>query len=397
MGPPAKAPRRTLLRRRPVVDSGPDPPIHGAARLDRKTKNLVKRLGAGDVAVIDHADLDRIAAEDLAASGARAVVNLAPFSTGAYPNAGPLLLARAGVRLIEAPAAPLFEELRDGDMVVIEGGEVRRDGAVLAAGRALTVDDLTAQLEHQRERIDEALAAFAENTIAHIRDEGELLAGGIELPRTRTAFRDRHVLIVVRGPTYRKDLRALRAYIGDVRPVLVGVDGGADAIIEEGLAPDVVLGDMDSASDAALRSGAELIVHAYPDGRAPGRERLERLGLDHLTVPAPATSQDVAMLLAFEKGAALIVSVGAHFNLIEFLDKSRAGMSSTFLTRLRVGETLVDAKGVSRLYNPGVSGRQLMLFLAVSLVLIAIMVLTLPALENLVELLWLKLKVLLGL
>jgi uncharacterized membrane-anchored protein len=177
----------------------------------------------------------------------------------------------------------------------------------------------------------------------------------------------------------------------------VGVDGGADAIIEAGYEPDVILGDMDSASDSALRCGAELVVHAYPDGRAPGRERLERLGLEHLVIPAPATSQDVAMLLAFEKGAALIVMVGAHFNLVEFLDKNRAGMSSTFLTRLRVGETLVDAKGVSRLYNPGISGLQLALISAVALLVIVIVVLVSPGLENLFDLIWLKIKVLLGL
>jgi uncharacterized membrane-anchored protein len=370
--------------------------VQGVARLGRKTKDLVKRLGPGDVAIIDHSDLDRIAAEDLVATGVKAVVNVAPFSTGRYPNAGPLLLASVGVSLLEVPGALLFDELRDGDAVVVDGGALRRERTVLAAGRALTVEVLSAQLAEQRERVDEALAAFAENTIAHVREEGELLTGEIELPETTTSFRDRHVLIVVRGTTYRKDLRTLRAYIGDVRPVLVGVDGGADALREEGLKPDVILGDMDSASDEALRCGAELIVHAYPDGRAPGRERIERLGLPHVTIPAAATSQDVAMLLAFEKGAGLIVSVGAHFNLIEFLDKNRAGMSSTFLTRLRVGETLVDAKGVSRLYNPGVSGMQMMLFLVASLVLIAIVVITSPVIENLFELIWLKIKVLLG-
>ena len=389
---------RFSLRRRPQVTPGaPAAPIRGTARLGKKTKNLVKRLRPGEIAVIDHADLDRIAAEDLAASGVSAVVNVAPFSTGRYPNAGPLLLAQAGVQLVDAPAAPLFEELRDGESVVVEAGEVRRGEAVLASGRALSVADLTEQLSQQRERIDEALAEFAENTMAHVREEGELLAGSIDLPHTRTEFRDRHVLIVVRGTTYRSDLRALRAYLGDVRPVLVGVDGGADALLEEGLEPDVILGDMDSASDAALQSGAELIVHAYPDGRAPGTERLAELGLDHLRIPASATSQDVAMLLAYEKGAALIVMVGAHFNLTEFLDKDRAGMSSTFLTRLRVGETLVDAKGVSRLYNPGVGGRQLALFALVSLILISVVILSLPGLSNLSELIWLKIKVLLGL
>jgi uncharacterized membrane-anchored protein len=373
-----------------------DAAIHGSARLGRRTKQLVKRLDPADVAIIDHADLDRIAAEDLVATGVRAVVNVAPFSTGRYPNTGPLFLARAGVRLIDAPAAPLFEELRDGDPVMIVGGEVRRNGSVLAAGRVLAVSELTDQLEDQRRRIDEALAAFAENTMSRLREEGELLAGRIELPRTRTRFRDRHVLIVVRGTSYRKDLRVLRAYIRDVRPVLVGVDGGADAILEAGWKPDVVLGDMDSASDEALRSGAELVVHAYPDGRAPGRQRLEQLGLEHAILRGVGTSEDVAMLLAHDKGAGLLVSVGAHFNLVEFLDRKREGMSSTFLTRLRVGELLVDAKGVSRLYNPGFSTGQMALFFVAALVLLAIVIATTRPLNDLVDLIWLKLKIILG-
>jgi uncharacterized membrane-anchored protein len=386
---------RSLFRgRRPR--SGPPDTIQGSARLGRRTKLLVRHLGAADIAIIDHADLDRIAAEDLVATGVPAVVNVAPFSTGRYPNAGPLTLAQAGVRLVEAPAAPLFEELRDGDPIAIHRGEVRCNGTVLASGRVLSVGELAEQLAEQRERIDTALADFTANTMSHVREEGALLAGGMELPRTRTRFRDRHVLIVVRGSTYRKDLRALGPYIRGVRPLMVGVDGGADAVLEAGWKLDVVLGDMDSASDAALRSGAELIVHAYPDGRAPGADRVERLGLDHTVVKSVGTSQDVAMLLAHEKGAGLIVSVGAHFNLVEFLERSRAGMSSTFLTRLRVGELLVDAKGVSRLYNPGVTGRQLSLFLAASLVLLTIVVINTPALSDLVDLIWLKLKIILG-
>jgi uncharacterized membrane-anchored protein len=374
-----------------------DAPIEGTARLGRRTKRLVKRLGPADVAIIDHTDIDRIAAEELIASGVGAVVNVAPSSTGRYPNAGPLLLARAGVRVVDAPGTALFDSVRDGEHVILDGGELRANGTTLATGRVLDAEVLARQMEEQRERIDEALAAFAENTMAHIRQERDLLSARLELPETRTSFRDRHVLIVVRGTTHRRDLQALRAYIADVRPLLVGVDGGADAILEAGLKPDVVLGDMDSAGDAALGCGAELIVHAYPDGQAPGRNRLERLGLAHTVIPAPGTSQDVAMLLAFEKGAALIVSVGAHFNLIEFLDKNRAGMSSTFLTRLRVGETLVDAKGVSRLYNPGMTGGQLGLFAVAFVALLVIVVLSTPPLANLVELLWLKLRVLLGL
>jgi uncharacterized membrane-anchored protein len=325
--------------------------IRGSARLGRRTKDLVKRLGPADIAVIDHRNLDRIAAEELIACGVRAVINASPSSDGSYPNTGPLALVRAGVLLVDA-GPELFELIGDGDRLEIGEGRISSEGRAIAEGRPLRAEQLARDLDAQRARIDRALHDFTENTMAHLREEGGLLSGAIDLPETRTRFRDRHVLIVVRGPDHARDLRALRAYIEDVNPVLVGVDGGADAIVDQGLRPDVVLGDMDSAGEAALRSGAELIVHAYPDGEAPGAERLRRLALSHTVVPSAGTSQDVAMLLAYEKGASLIVSVGAHFNLVEFLERRRGGMSSTFLTRLRIGETLVDAKGVSHLYPP---------------------------------------------
>jgi uncharacterized membrane-anchored protein len=391
--------RARAYLRGPEIEPRPatETAIEGPARLGRRTKDLVKRLRPGEIAVIDHTDLDRLAAEDLVASGVAAVVNVAESSTGRYPNPGPLVLVRAGIRLVDAPAAPLFEELDDGDRVTVQDGEVKVNGTVLASGRTIELDEARGALERQQARIDEALLAFAENTLEHAREEVELLTGKIEFPRVRTNFRDRHALIVVRGTTYRRDLRTLRAYIEDTHPVLVGVDGGADAIVEEGFAPDMVLGDMDSASDAVLTGGAEAVVHAYPDGRAPGLERLRGLGVEPVVVPAVGTSQDVAMLLAHEKGAELIVSVGAHFNLTEFLDKNRAGMSSTFLTRLRIGETLVDAKGVSRLYNPGPRGRQMWAFLGVALALIVIVVLSSPALQEFFDLVWLKIKVTLNL
>jgi uncharacterized membrane-anchored protein len=325
--------------------------IRGTARLGRRTKALVKRLGPDDIAVIDHRNLDRIAAEELAACGVRATVNASPSSDGSYPNTGPLTLVRAGVPLIDT-RPDLFERLEDGDELEISGARILSGGIVVAEGRRLEANQLARDLDAQRARIDRALRDFTENTLAHLREEGGLLYGTIDLPETRTRFRDRHVLIVVRGTDHVRDLRALRAYIEDVNPILVGVDGGADAIVREGLVPDVILGDMDSAREATLRSGAELIVHAYPDGEAPGAERLRRLALPHTVVPSAGTSQDVAMLMACEKGASLIVSVGAHFNLVEFLGRRRGGMSSTFLTRLRIGETLVDAKGVSNLYPP---------------------------------------------
>ena len=371
--------------------------IFGTARLGHKTKHLVKRLGPGDIAVIDHTNIDRIAAEELIATGAEAVINVSDSSNGRYPNAGPLMMTRAGIHLVDAPRARLFEQLKDGDPLTIEGGRVIWGGEEIVTGTVMETEALARQLDEQRQRVDDALSAFAENTMAHVRQEGDLLTGRVEFPAIRTKFRDRHALVVVRGTTHRRDLQALRAYIRDVKPVLIGVDGGADAILEAGLKPDVVIGDMDSASDAALCSGAELVVHAYPDGRAPGRERVLDLGLEHTIVPAAGTSQDVAMLMAFEKGAALIVSVGAHFNLIEFLDRSREGMSSTFLTRLRIGETLVDAKGVSRLYNPGVGGSLFALFVLVSLVLLVVVVASSDSLREFVNLIWLKLRVQLGL
>ena len=372
-------------------------PIEGTARLGGRTKHLVKRLQPGDVAVIDHVNVDRIAAEELIACGVTAVVNASPSSDGKYPNAGPLMLARAGIRLVDAPDVPVFDLLRDGQAVAVTGeGSVEFGGKEVLRGTVLTVPELERELAAQRERIDEVLAEFAENTVEHIRQETDILTGSIDFPPTRVSFRDRHVLIVVRGERHRHDLKALRAYIRNVRPLIVAVDGGADGVMEAGLRPDVILGDMDSASDAALSSGAELIVHAYPDGGAPGRRRLVEMGLEHKVVPAAGTSEDVAMLMAFEKGADLIVSVGAHFNLIEFLDRKRGGMSSTFLTRLRIGEKLVDAKGVSRLYRPSSTLMPVIFFVVAFLVLLTILIITSPALNDVFELFWLKVRIWLG-
>jgi uncharacterized membrane-anchored protein len=384
-----------LLSRRNGASA--DLAIRGNARLGRRTKELVKRLGPGDVAVIDHVNIDRIAAEELIATGVRAVVNASSSSDGRYPNAGPLLLVRAGIALIDVEGDDPFELLGEGEELTIAGGTVEVGGRVALRGRLLDVAELQRRFDLQRERVDEALAEFAENTVAHVRQETDLLTGSVEFPPTRASFRDRHVLIVVRGEHHRRDLKALRAYIRDVHPIVIAVDGGADGCLEAGLKPDVILGDMDSAGDAALRCGAELIVHAYPDGRAPGCERLAELGLEHTVVPAAGTSEDVAMLMSYEKGADLIVSVGGHFNLIEFLDRNRGGMSSTFLTRLRIGEKLVDAKGVSRLYNPPSTFAPLALFLAAFAILLAIVVITSPALNDLFQLVWLKVKIWLGL
>jgi uncharacterized membrane-anchored protein len=371
--------------------------VAGPARLGRRTKRLVKELRPGAVAVLDHKDLDRVSAEDLIAAGVLAVLNCSPSSTGAYPNMGPLLIVQAGIHLVDLPDDSLFKRLADGDPISVRGGEVRRGDKLLASGVVQEPEDVRAATDDRRREIGDALEAFAQNTIEHMLEERELLSGRIELPRFDTDFRDRPALIVVRGVDHQQDLRALRPYIRDMKPAILAVDGGANALIAEGFKPDMIVGDMDSATEAALRCGAELVVHAYPDGKAPGREHLEDLGLPYKLVPAPGTSQDVAMLIAAEKGAELIVSVGSQFNLVEFLDKNRRGMASTFLTRLRLGEILVDAKGVSRLYSPRAGAAPMVGVVLAGLVCLIAIVLLTPALRDVADLLWLKLEVLLGL
>ena len=273
-------------------------------------------------------------------------------------------------------------------------------GRTVARGEVLDLGRVRAETEARRREVGEALERFAHNTIEHMREERELLAGKIEMPRFETDFRDRPALVVVRGVDHQRDLRALRPFIRDVRPVIVAVDGGTEAVLEAGLTPDMVVGDMDSAGEpallAAVAGGAELVVHSYTDGHAPGRARLDELGLPFKLVPAPGTSQDVAMLIAAEKGARLIVSVGSQFNLVEFLDRNRRGMSSTFLTRLRIGEILVDAKGVSRLHRPQPGLAPLLLVLLAGVVAMIAVVWMTPALRDVVDLLWLKLQLLLG-
>ena len=359
--------------------------VTGRARLGRRTKDLVKRLRPDDVAIVDHADLDRVSAEELAEAGVRAVVNVSSSSTGRFPNPGPLELVRTGIVLLDAPGAPLFEELDDGDLVRIDAQGVWRDGTLVAQGTLLDEQTLVTSLGEQQERVTDALAAFAENTLRHLRDEAGVLSQLVNLPPLKTRFRDRHALVVARGPGYKSDLRIVRPYIRDFRPVLVGVDGGADALLEVGLEPHLVVGDFDSISDDALRCGAELLVHAYTDGRAPGAERLRRLGLPFEVVLAPGISEDLALQLAHEKGATLIVAVGTHFNLVEFLERDRAGMASTFVTRLKVGESLVDAKGVSRLVSRRVGLWPLVVFAVTGVIAVVVAILASPALRTVID------------
>ncbi|WP_345208720.1 putative cytokinetic ring protein SteA [Fodinibacter luteus] len=347
-------------------DRHPAPGLSGPARVDRRTKNLTKRLRPGDVAVIDHEDLDRVSAEALVACRPAAVVNASSSISGRYPNLGPEILVAAGIPLLDH-AGPDAMAIKEGTPVTIEDGSVHAEGHTVATGTVLDTEAVQAAMALARAGLSDQLEAFAENTMDYLRKERELLFDGVGVPDIRTDLDGRHVLIVVRGYHYKEDLQTLRHYIREYKPILIGVDGGADALIEARHKPDLIVGDMDSVSDDALRCGAEIVVHAYRDGRAPGLERVRSLGVEPVVFPATGTSEDVAMLLADDKGAELIVAVGTHVTLVEFLDKGRSGMASTFLTRLRVGGKLVDAKGVSRLYRARISGLSLVVMLTVGL------------------------------
>jgi uncharacterized membrane-anchored protein len=340
-----------------VSRAGKEPAAHtGLARVDTRTKRLVKRVQPGEIMVIDHADLDRVAAETIVDAQAGAVVNASPSISGRYPNLGPLVICAADIPLVDGVGAEVLHAVTEGQIITVSGGDVLVDGEVVAHGTRQSMELLEDRIELARQSMGEELERFAENTLSYLSQERHLLLDEPDIPEIELEMKGRHVLIVVRGFEYKDDLDTLRrsGYLGEMKPLLVGVDGGADALLEIGQTPDLIIGDMDSVSERALRCGATLVVHGYQDGRAPGAERLVELGLDHVVYAATGTSEDVAMLLAYEKGAELIVAVGTHSSMVEFFDKGRAGMASTFLVRMKVGPILVDAKGVSRLYHHSV-------------------------------------------
>ena len=336
------------------------PGISATARLDRRTKNLTKRLQPGDIAIIDHADLDRVSAEALIGRQVVAVLNAAPGISGRYPNLGPRLLVEAGIPLVDDMGQDVFDNVTDGQRIRLDGGTLYTGDDVVAKGTVQGAESVAAAMEDAKAGLADQLKAFAANTIEYISRDSELLIDGVRVPELRTSLEGRHALVVARGYRHRDDLLALRAYIREFKPVMVAVDGGANTLMEAGYRPSLIVGDMDSVSDKALLSGAEIVVHAYPNGVAPGLARVQDLGLASVTCPATGTSEDLAVLLADEMGATLIVAVGMRFSLTEFLDKGRSGMASAVLTRMKIGDKIVDAKGVSRLYKSRISGPALL-------------------------------------
>lgn len=371
--------------------------VRGRARVDRRTKNLVGRLRPGEIAVIDHPDIDEVAACALLEKGVKAVLNAGRSVSARYPNSGPQRLLEAGVPLVDDLGPEIFQRIAEGDLVEIDGDRVLRGGVEVARGCRLTPQTVAERMALVRENIGPELGRFLRNTLEYAEREAGFFLQSMALPPLRASAAGRHALVVVRGHHYKKDLRAIRWYIREERPLLIAVDGGADALLEHGFRPDIIVGDMDSVSDRALTCGAELLVHAYPDGRAPGRERVEALGLTAHILPSPGTSEDVAILLAHEMGAALIVAVGAHYSLVDFLDKGRRGMAGTLLVRLRVGSHLVDARGVSLLYRRPLRTRDLWHLTLAAMVPVAAAASLAPTPRSLLYLWWMHLRLLVGL
>ncbi len=359
--------------------AGEPPGIVGVARLDHRTKNITKRLNPGEIAIIDHADLDRVSAEELIRRKVAAVVNVSASITGRYPNLGPRLLLEAGIPVVDGVGPDVFVRVTDGTTVRLDDETLYIGDTVVAKGTPLTEESVQAAMAEAKDMVAVQIESFAANTLEFLRREHELLTHGIPAPEMETDMNGRHVLVVVRGYHYREDIAALRPYIRESKPVMVAVDGGADALMEAGYQPDAIFGDMDSVSDEAMCCGAELVVHAYADGRAPGLARVHELGLDAVTCPAPGTSEDVALLVADAKGASLIVVVGTHHTLEEFLDKGRPGMSSTFITHLRVAGKLVNARGVHQLYQSRISSLSLLVLVLAAAVTILVAVVFSPA------------------
>jgi uncharacterized membrane-anchored protein len=355
----------TLRRRADAL-----PGITGVARLDRQTSRLAGRLNPGDIAIIDHVDLDHVAAELLVAAAPAAIINAQPSISGRYPNLGPQLIVSHNIALLDNVGAEIFAAVKEGTKVRIDGDTVFLGESSVVSGTAQDIETVEQLMLEAKSGLSSQLEAFAVNTAEFMSRERSMLLDGQGIPDVKTRFAGRHAVIVVRGHDYARDLRSLKQYIREYKPVLVGVDGGADALLEAGHKPHLIIGDLDAVSDAALATGAEVVVHAYPDGRAPGLARVQDLGIEAITFPTSGASEDAAMLLADEHGAELVVAVGSSATLTEFLDRGRSGLASTFLTRLRLGAKVVDATTVSRLYRTRISGAALLLLVIAALVAI---------------------------
>lgn len=372
--------------------------IKAPIRIDRKTKNLAKRISPGEIAVINHRDIDEVAANSLVEKKIKAVINADLSISGKYPNKGPEILSEKGIILVDNAGIRIFEALKEDDIIEIDDdGSIYKDSELIGKGEILNEDRIKELLEIAYGNLSQELENFIDNTIEYAKKEKGFILGDIGMPKTSVDMQGRHALVVVRGQNYKDDLSAILSYIEEVKPVLIGVDGGADALLEFGYKPDIIVGDMDSVSDKSLQTSKEIIVHAYPDGRAPGLKRVEDIGLKPIVFPAIGTSEDIAMLLAYENGAELIVALGTHSNIIDFLEKGRKGMSSTFLVRMKIGSKLIDAKGVSMLYRSQLKIKYIWGLVIAALFPVFIVAYLSPPIQQVLRIMELKMKFLMDL
>ena len=366
--------------------------VEAPIKVDRKTKKLAKRLSAGEIAVINHIDIDEVAANSLVERKIKLVINAAPSISGRYPNKGPKILIDNNILIIDNVGENVFEELKEGQVIEVNNGQIYRDGQFIGSGEVMDKSVVEKRTQIAYENMSLELDRFIDNTIEYAKREKGFILGETEIPKMTTNYKDRHVLVVVRGQDYKEDLATIKSYIEEMKPILVGVDGGADALLECGYNPDVIVGDMDSVTDEALKKAKEIVVHAYVDGRAPGLKRVQDLGLDAVVFPAPGTSEDIAMLTAYEYGAELIVALGSHSNMIDFLEKGRKGMASTFLVRLKIGAKLIDAKGVNLLYKSKLKMKYIWALVITAIFPVIIIAYLSPTVQQLIKLLQLKMK-----
>ncbi len=370
--------------------------IKGKVRLGRSTKRLVPNLLPGEIAIISHEDVDRLNASGLVKSQVKAVINAKSFITGIYPNSAPQIILQNNIPIIDDVGEEIFDKLHNGDLITIDGSNIYHDGQLIAEGTLLTNAIVEQRMQDASANMKQNLENFVSNTAEYLKNEGGELLYSNTSPEIECDMSSRPALVVVRGPDYVEDLAILRSYISELKPAIIAVDGAADGLIDLGYKPDVIVGDMDSVSDSALMCGAEIIPHAYEDGTCLAKGRLDKLGVEYKLWALTCTSEDLGLLLAWEKDADLIVAVGTHTNVIEYMEKNRQGMASTFLVRLRVGTKLVDAKGVSKLYRPAPPGKYLFLVILAALSAILATIFISEPLRNTLAIMWLTLRTTLG-
>ncbi|PWV69783.1 putative membrane-anchored protein [Nocardia neocaledoniensis] len=358
------------------------PGVTGIARVDRDTRRLLRRVSPGDVVVLDETDLDRHTADRLVEAGVVAVINTSPSISGRYPNLGPEVLVANGIVLMDTVSSDAFGKIKDGAKIRIDEGIVyadkltKKEPEVLVEGIEFDESAIADRMIEARNGLADHLDAFAGNTTEFVRTESGLLIDGIGVPDIELDLRNRHVVVIADGPGHLEELRRLKPFIKEYAPILIGVGRGADTLRKLKYTPDLIVGDPDEISTETLRSGAEMILPADTDGHAKGLERIQDLGIGATTFPSSGSPADLALMLADHHGASLIVLAGAPASLEDFFDRGRRDSNpATFLTRLKVGAKLVDAKAVSTLYRHRSSGAALALVVLAALVAIVVVIL----------------------